>query len=210
MLFDSGLDAASLADPDLARRLFINDAFPAPPIVLPEHTLEAQLETIGVAPEAIGDVILSHSHIDHTGGLKLFKNARVWIQRMEHDAAFSEAGRAASNFQDIAGPVDWHIREGDWELMPGIDVLFTPGHRPGHQSALVTLPSGAKKILVADVVDLIENFEREIIGSSVDDAAAMESLLRLKRLAEAPDCELVPLHDPAFVQSVRLAPEFHD
>jgi len=210
VVFDTGLDPASLADHDQARRTYVNDLFPAPPIVLPEHRLEAQLAAIGVPLEAVGDVILSHTHSDHTGGLKLFAKARVWIQKLEHEAAFSEAGRAASNFQDIAGSVHWQIRDGDWELMPGIEVLFTRGHRPGHQSACVTLPSGAKKILVGDVADLIENFDHETLGSSMDDAAAMQSLLRLKRLAAAPGCELVPLHDPAFVQTARLAPEYYD
>lgn len=208
--FDTGLDPALLADHESARRTYVNDAFPAPPIVLPEHRLEAQLEAVGVSPDAVGDIILSHAHSDHTGGLKLFPKARVWIQKLEHDAAFSDAGRAASNFADIAGDIDWRIREGDWELMPGIDVLFTRGHRPGHQSACITLPSGAKKILVGDVVDLLENFDREILGSSMDDAASMQSLLRLKRLAADPTCELVPLHDPAFVQTARLSPAYYD
>jgi N-acyl homoserine lactone hydrolase len=210
VLYDTGLDADALADPEAARRTFVNDTFPAPPIVLPEHDLMGQLATLGVAPGDVTDVILSHSHSDHTGALKRLPGARVWIQRLEHEAAFSEAGRTASNLADVAGPVDWRIVDGDWELAPGIEVLLTRGHRPGHQSAVVTLPSGAKKILVGDVVDLIENFDREVLGSSMDDAAAMASLLRLKRLAAAPGVELVPLHDPGFVQTARLAPEFYD
>lgn len=208
--FDAGLDPAALADPDLARRTFVNDAFPAPPIVLPEHMLEAHLGAIGIAPEDVTDVILSHAHADHIGGLKLFPGACVWIQRQEHEAAFSDAGRAAPNFSDIDGAIDWRVVDGDWELIPGLEVMLTRGHRPGHQSALVTLPSGAKKVLVGDVVDLLENFDREILGSSIDDDAAMRSLLRLKHLAARPDCELVPLHDPGFVQQARLAPQYYD
>ena len=146
VLFDTGLDPASLSDPDAARRTYVNDAFPSPPVVLAEHELGAQLEILGVRPGGVTDVILSHGHSDHTGGLRLFPEARIWIQRSEHQALFSEEGRAASNHADVAGPIDWRIMEGDWELMPGIEVLFTPGHRPGHQSAMITLPSGARKI----------------------------------------------------------------
>ncbi len=210
VLFDTGLDPASLSDPDAARRTYVNDAFPSPPVVLAEHELGAQLEILGVRPGGVTDVILSHGHSDHTGGLRLFPEARIWIQRSEHKALVSEEGRAASNHADVAGPIDWRIMEGDWELMPGIEVLFTPGHRPGHQSAMITLPSGARKILVGDVADLIENFDREILGSSMDDAAAMRSLLRLKALAEEMDGELVPLHDPAYVQTARLSPAYYD
>ena len=210
VIFDTGLNAASLADPAAAQKTFVNDAFPNPPIVLPEHTLGAQLAAIGVPHDAICDVILSHVHSDHTGGIKLFPNARVWIQRLEHESAFSETVRNASSFSDIDGPINWQIKDGDWDLMPGIEVLFTPGHRPGHQSACVTLPSGARKILVGDVVDLLENFEREVLGSSIDDIASLRSLKRLKQLAAEPGAELIPLHDPNYVQTARLAPEYHD
>lgn len=210
VVFDTGLDSGTLRDPDAARRRYVNDAFPAPPIVLPEHELAAQLDGIGVSPEEVTDVVLSHAHSDHTGGLSLFMQARVWIQKSEYDVAFSDEGKAASNFRDISGPIDWRVIEGDWELMPGFQVLLTRGHRPGHQSAVLTLPSGARKILVGDVVDLLENFDREILGSSVDDAAAIQSLKRLKLLAAQPGWELVPLHDPGFVQNARLAPEYYD
>ncbi len=210
VLFDTGLDSAALADPAAARAAFVNDAFPSPPLVLPEHELLAQLAQIGVAAGAVREIILSHAHADHTGGLKHFPKARVTIQRQEHAAAFSAAGRAAHAFPDIDRPIDWHIVEGDVELMPGLDILLTRGHRPGHQSAVVRLPSGVVKILVGDVVDLLENFRTETLGSSMDDAAALASLRRLKSLAAETGGELVPLHDPGFVQAARLAPDYYD
>jgi N-acyl homoserine lactone hydrolase len=210
VIFDTGLDPAWLVDSAAAQRTLVNDAFPSAPIVLPEHTLEAQLATIGVARDAVCDIILSHAHPDHTGGLKLFPHARVWVQRLEYEAVFSDTGREVFYFSDMDGPIKWQIMEGDWNLMPGIEVLFTPGHRLGHQSACVTLPSGARKILVGDVVDLLENFDNEVLGSSVDDIASLQSLKRLKQLASEPGTELIPLHDPNYVQTARLAPEYHD
>ena len=210
MLYDTGLARGSLADPEAARRAYVNDAFPAPPIVLPEHELLPQLAAIGCAPQDVGTIVLSHAHSDHTGNLGRFPNASVVIQRPEHDASFSDEGRRAINYPDYASGIDWRIIDGDARLAPGIDVLFTPGHRPGHQSMLVELPSGATRILVGDVVDLLENFDRETLGSSVDDAAAMASLRRLKRIVSETGAELVPLHDPGFVQTCPLAPDYWD
>lgn len=92
--------------------------------------------------------------------------------------------------------------------MPGLDLLFTPGHRPGHPSAPVTLPSGARKLPVGDVVDLLENFEAEAIGGATDAQAALASLRRLNAQAAETGAELVPLHDPDFIQRAPRAPDF--
>jgi N-acyl homoserine lactone hydrolase len=210
VLFDAGLDSARLRDPAEAHRLYVNDVFPLPPVVLPEHELLPQLAALGVAPDDVRQIILSHAHSDHTGYLSAFPQAEILIQRIEHDVAFGPEGREAKNFGDYASDsLRWRIVEGDAQVMPGLDLLFTPGHRPGHQSALVVLPSGARKILVGDVVDLLENFDREVIGGATDPVAALASLRRLKALVAETGADLVPLHDPDFVQAARLAPEFY-
>lgn len=210
VLYDTGLDSAVLSDPLAARKLYVNDKFPAPPVVLPEHEIIPQLAAIGVAPEDVTEIILSHAHSDHTGALRHFGRARVTIQRMEHEAAFSDEGRQANAFPNIAGDIDWRIMEGDFQLMPGIDILLTRGHRPGHQSAVIRLPSGAVKVLVGDAADLLENFDREVLGSSMDDVAALASIRRLKAIAAETGGQLVPLHDPGFVATAHLAPAYYD
>lgn len=211
VLFDTGLHSAQLADPAAAVALFRNAVFPAPPVVLPEHELLTQLSALGVAPEAVTTIVLSHAHGDHTGHLKDFPNAEIVIQKAEYAAAFSDDGRKARNFAEIASPdLKWRIVDGDMTLMPGLELLFTPGHRPGHQSAVVRLPSGAVKILTGDAGDLLENFDREVLGGGVDDAASLASIRRLKAIAAETGGELVPLHDPGFVQTARLAPAYYD
>lgn len=208
VMFDTGLDSANLSDVLASRARYVNDKFPAPPIVLPEHEVLPQLAALGVKPKDIVEIILSHAHGDHTGHLRDFPNARVTIQKMEYEAALADTGRA--NFAEYANPsIRWNIIDGDTELMPGLDLVLTRGHQPGHQSAVVRLPDNGVKILVGDVADLLENFDREVLGSSMDDAAAIESIRRLKRIALDTGGELIPLHDPNFVQSARLAPLFY-
>jgi N-acyl homoserine lactone hydrolase len=209
VMFDTGLDSKLLADGAASRSRFVSDKFPAPPIVLPEHELLPQLAAIGVAPPDVAQIILSHAHGDHTGHLRDFASARVTIQKMEYEAVFSPAGRSARNFEEMAN-VRWNVVDGDCPLLPGLDLVLTRGHRPGHQSAVVTLPGSGVKILVGDVADLLENFSREVLGSSMDDTAALASIKRLNAIAAATGGELVPLHDPNFVQTARLAPLFYD
>jgi N-acyl homoserine lactone hydrolase len=211
VMFDTGLNSAPLADIARSTARFRNAAFPAPPIVLPEHEVLPQIAALGVEPAQVAEIILSHTHGDHTGHLRDFPNARVTIQRYEYDAAFSDAGRRSQNFDDIASPtIRWNIVDGDWTLMPGIDLILTRGHHPGHQSAIVWLPNSGVKILIGDVADLLENFDREVLGSSMDDAAALASIRRLKAIAIKTGGELVPLHDPYFIQTIRLAPAYYD
>jgi N-acyl homoserine lactone hydrolase len=169
-----------------------------------------QLKAIGLAPDDVSQVILSHAHSDHVGNLRHFHRARVVIQRTEYAAAFSDEGRARFFFPDIAAPeIDWHLIDGDYEIMPGLQAILTGGHRPGHQSLVVRLPETGVKVLTADVADLRENFEKEILGGAVDDVAALASIRRINAIVAETGAELMPLHDPDFVHRARLAPAFY-
>ena len=110
VLIDAGLDSATLADPADSRAAYVNPLFPAPPLVLPEHELLAQLAALGVAPQDVGEVVLTHAHGDHTGNLHHFRHARVTMQRQEHAAAFEGARRAA---RGVAPQFTWSIQR--WE-----------------------------------------------------------------------------------------------
>ncbi|HWJ73069.1 MAG TPA: N-acyl homoserine lactonase family protein [Kaistia sp.] len=208
VMFDTGLASAGLADPVAAAARYVNATFPSPPVVLPEHEVMTQLAGLGVDPADVTEIVLSHAHGDHTGHLRDFPNARVTIQKLEHAAAMADTRRM--NYAEYADPaIRWNIVDGDTTLMPGLDLVLTRGHQPGHQSAVVRLPQDGVKILVGDVVDLLENFDREVLGSSMDDPAALASIRRLKSIASETGGELVPLHDPGFVQRARLAPHFY-
>jgi len=212
VLFDTGVNVDNIRDPVRRESLFMSRGWLAPPIVLPEHDFLAQLAAIGVSPADIGDVVLSHVHCDHTGNLKHLRHARIWIQRLEDEFAFSDPNSPAVfnggfDFRDMR----WQIVEGAWQLMRGIEGIFTRGHRPGHQSLVVPLPKGGVRVLTADAGDLWENFEDEVIpGESCDDVAALASIRKLKAIARERAGELILLHDPVRVQTLRLAPEFYD
>ena len=216
VMVDTGLDETRVDDPLLAKKYFVDRGWKPPPVVLPIHRLRDQLSTLGVELSMIRYVILTHTHADHTGNLKHFPNAQVFIQSQEYDYAFQPIDQLPNAWfhedYDQRPATDWIIIEGDHAVLPGLDILSTRGHTPGHQSVRVQLPSGSTIILTGDAGDLMENFDEEVLpGESVDDVAALESIRRLKRLASgSPNTRLFLCHDPILIQKLKLVPEFYD
>ena len=209
VLLDAGLNPDNLDDPVRRAALFIDFGL-TPPIVRATHRFEPQLAEIGVGFADIRHVILSHLHYDHCGYLDRLTHARISIQRRALDAAGGDPRRGyiASDYA-IPG-LDWDLRDGDWSAMPGLELLDTAGHTPGHQSALVTLP-GRNLLLPFDAGDLAENFEDEVLpGEAYDDAAALAAIQRLKAIKAERGAEMLLFHDPVAIQRIRLAPDFYD
>jgi N-acyl homoserine lactone hydrolase len=212
VLIDTGINSTLTNNPELAYENFTAKGWHPVPIVLPEHEMLTQLEKIGVRPQDISHVIMTHTHADHTGNLKHFRHAKISIQRLEYEHAFGDNTSTAWIKGDYDFPdMQWDIVEGDWEVMPGLKVISTRGHTPGHQSVVVELPNSGTIVLVADSGDLWENFEQEVLpGESVDDAAALASIRRLKQIAHEREGRLFLGHDPNFIQQVKLAPDYYD
>lgn len=211
ILMDAGFDPVYARDRDLAERYFHSmDMYP--PVVGPEHEVRMQLQQIGIDFGDIRHVVLSHLHLDHTGHVKRLKHAPVYLQRQELEHGLSSARPVSYFLEDYnAADIDWQLRDGDWELVPGVRLLATRGHTPGHQSAVVELPNSGAIVLPFDAGDLQENFDAEILpGETVDDAAALASIRRLNSLAAQPRSRMILFHDPVAIQRYKLAPEFYD
>jgi len=211
ILLDTGFDPKYATDPKLADQYF-HSAGVVPPIVNPEHELFSQLKQLGVSAGDIKHIVITHLHLDHVGNMKYFKNAQIYIQRQEYEHGFSPARPQSYFLEDYNAPdIKWEIRDGDWELVPGLNLLKTRGHTPGHQSAVVDLPSSGTCILPFDAGDFQENFDLEIIpGETVDDPAALASIRRLKAVTAEKHGQMILFHDPVAIQHYRLAPEFYD
>ena len=211
ILLDTGFDPANVRDLATMDRHFFSKGI-YPPIVDPEHRLERQLAEIGIVLGDIGHVIITHLHFDHTGYLKYLPQARVSIQRREHEFGFSGRTTIANILSDFDLPtIRWDLVDGDWEVVPGLSMIDTRGHTEGHQSAVVELPKSGTIVLPFDAGDLKENFEEEILpGESVDDDAARAAIRRLNTIVADRQGQMILFHDPVAIQTTKLAPDFYD
>ena len=201
VLFDTALDEGNLHDPVQRRALFTDRGWDPPPVVWPAHEMGARLEALGVGFAGIAAVVLSHMHADHTGHLKRLAHAPLHVQRAELDHAFGVAGPAYFGSDYDLPQLDWHPMEGDTEIMPGLSVLSTPGHTPGHCSLLVELPNAGPVILAADAGDLRRNFEERIApGEASDPTAALASIDRLETLRRERGARILLTHEPEHAQ----------
>jgi len=201
VLFDTGLapqaaDAPELVYGGLASFLGIRFS--------PEQRVDRQIESLGYRLSSVTHVVASHTHFDHTGGLHLFPEARLYVGQGDLRYAFwpDPAGAAFFRTADLEP-----TRSYRWLEVPrGVDhdlfgdgsvvVLSTPGHTPGELSLLVRLP-GRNFLLTGDTVHLREALEREVpMPYDADTAEAVRSIRRLKLIRESADAIVWITHDP--------------
>jgi glyoxylase-like metal-dependent hydrolase (beta-lactamase superfamily II) len=174
--------------------------------------LAHRLERLGLTPDNVDLVVLSHLHYDHAGGAELFRNSELIVQKDEYSYAHYPASFFAGfyyrkNF-DLPG-YRWRLLDGDTELAPGVTTLRTDGHTPGHQSLMVELPETGPVILAADACYWREHVDRERVPGVVwNPTLALHSIKRLKTLARLTRATIFPSHDPVFWKTVKQAPDF--
>ncbi len=103
--------------------------------------------------------------------------------------------------------------DGDTQLLPGLALIETSGHVPGHQSVLVRLPKTGAILLTIDAVPFSEGFTRDEQdnGSSPDAEATRASTIKLLDLAEREHIGLVIFgHDTAQWEGLKKLPEYYE
>ncbi len=207
LLFDTGCSARLAAHPE---EILGDEASSLRPLLDADSHITRQLERLGFGVGDVGVVVNSHLHFDHGGANDCFAGAEFWIQRAEWQATAQHPG----HYPDpgyrppAASAVRW--LEGDHDVAPGVRLLYTPGHTPGHQSLWVELEQGPPLLFCGDAVYTAAHFDPDHLGAAVDKAQAAESVRRLIRLA-AEGARPFFSHDPdqARREGWRLAPFFY-
>jgi len=162
----------------------------------------------GVEADAVTDIILTHAHWDHMGGIDLFPEAVLWIQKDEYDyytgTAWQEGGRHGGiDPADIVELVRRNL-EGKVRFVGGDDVEILPGIRAytggrhTYASQYVQVISQGSWVLASDAVYLYRNLEeRRPIATfeAADSSSNLAAQQRMIALAGSPD-RVVPGHDP--------------
>jgi len=210
ILIDTGLNPDGLTDPERAWG-------PRAKIIQPELTKEddirSRLKQINLEVTDIKIVILTHLHWDHSGGLRFFGHCPVMVQKVEYRFAFNPdsfvSGQYMRNHFDF--PLNYNLLEGDQIILPGMSVIKTPGHTPGHQSILVKMASGTFCIFSGDAIPLEENLTLKIPSSNNwNSQQAMDSIYRLEHLSRLLHADLIPSHDIVRWERLKKTPEFYE
>jgi N-acyl homoserine lactone hydrolase len=102
---------------------------------------------------------------------------------------------------------------GDEEILPGVRLIETGGHVPGHQSVMVDLPGTGKVLLAIDAVMFASQFSRarKPGRGDMDAALTIASTHKLLDIAKRENAALVVFgHDGAQWQTLKMCPEFYE
>ncbi len=141
-------------------------------------SLEDALARIGHKPSDVVGIACCHLHFDHCGRNPEFPDVPIYAQKAEY-AATREKDYTIPEWVDFPGAT-YKLLAGDAEPWPGVRILSTPGHTPGHQSMLVTTDEGDVLLTGQAVYDLAE-LEGRVPLESQDHAYA-RSVERLRSL----------------------------
>ena len=150
-------------------RLILSDAGSGHTIGPTLGKLPQNLRAIGIAPEMIDLIMLTHLHPDHSLGLiddagnAVFPNAELimhnveaafWLDRAAQPGDSERVTRNTKAQRTVTAPYRDRIRRiEDGEVLPGITAMLRPGHTPGHTNWLIE--SGGERILLwGDIVHL--------------------------------------------------------
>jgi glyoxylase-like metal-dependent hydrolase (beta-lactamase superfamily II) len=165
------------------------------------------VKSAGVDPADVTDIVISHAHWDHMGGLDLFPKAHVWIQRAEYRYYTMDAWQPGGNHggidpEDVKVLVQLntegrvHMVDGDnAEIFSGIRAYT--GSRHTYASQYLRVEGSPPYVLASDNVYLYFNLKTHLASatfSDADHAANIAQQSRMIQLAGSPD-RVVPGHD---------------
>ncbi|MCA9956460.1 MAG: N-acyl homoserine lactonase family protein [Anaerolineales bacterium] len=205
-----------LVQTDDDKNILIDSGLPA---IIPEEEAEfengvdviEQLARLGLKPDDIDTVISTHYDGDHAGRHAAFTQAQYVVQRVHHLDAASNPRYATVRPQWDQPTERILLVDGDVELLPGLELIETSGHVPGHQSVLVRLPQTGAVLLTIDAVPFGMGFTRDEPDDSYPDAEATRaSTIKLLDLVEREHIGLVIFgHDKDQWDTLKKAPAFY-
>jgi glyoxylase-like metal-dependent hydrolase (beta-lactamase superfamily II) len=173
---------------------------------------EEAIAALSITPDEVTDVVVTHAHWDHMGGIELFPEATLWIQAAEYayytGPAWQEDGRSGGiDPDDVRHLVDRNLQgslrlvEGDSvEVIPGITV-FT-GARHTFASQYVRVQGEVPVVLASDNAYLYRALDEERASATFsprDRPGNVDAGRRMGELAGSGG-HVVPGHDPAQFQ----------
>jgi glyoxylase-like metal-dependent hydrolase (beta-lactamase superfamily II) len=161
-----------------------------PGLIMQGAPVIGAMSELGVDPNEVKDVILTHLHFDHAEGLAGWPMRRTYVHRIETEAPYAQL---VSGVMEMA---NLEILEGEeGEIEPGLRWMLTPGHCDGLISLLVDTDHGLVVIASDCVGPLPEYFDQMDLPE--DFGPEREELLRQwKRIRDLDPAVVIPGHNP--------------
>lgn len=225
LLFETGLEVDAADDPVAYYGPIVTDCRAQ---IRSEWGIVQQLATLGLTPDDIDYVAMSCLYYDHTGGLKNFPNSTIIVQPEELSEAFSPTlGRLGiqgdvycrRDLEPIRDFTFLHPDSDEYDVFGdgSITLIRVPCHARGEQSLLVRLPQSGSFLLPAGVLaqhfNFVEtDFSKGVLSGRllVSPDIAVESVLKLRTVAEAENATVLVHHDKQAWNAFRHSPEYYE
>ena len=165
-----------------------------------------QLALAGLTLADVDLQVLTHSHVDHVGGIADLPGAPILL-------AAAERALPRPLYFGKRQPMDWPDRtyitiEGDCDIGPGFRALFSPGHAPGQLAFMVDLPITGAVLLTSDAISRPAEVD-EKFDTAPNPEQACASAARLLALAAAADAFIIYGHCPEQWPTLKKAPDVY-
>jgi glyoxylase-like metal-dependent hydrolase (beta-lactamase superfamily II) len=170
-------------------------------------TTAQALRAADVPADGVGQVILTHAHYDHIGGVSGFGSSEIIMTEPEYDF-WTGPMATRQQFAHSAEPAEIdHLRElrgtgrltlvgGSHQVAPGVELVQVGGHTPGQAIVVVTTGAG-RVVLASDAVHYYEELERDRPFCVVADVPQMYAAFdQIRELQQDPGTSVVAGHDP--------------
>jgi N-acyl homoserine lactone hydrolase len=189
-LQEGGRTAGMVAFPNTLLVRGARDYLVDPGLMMQGAPVVGALQELGVEPQEIKDVILTHLHFDHAEGLAAWPQRRTYVHRLETEAPYAQLVAGVTELANL------EVLEGEeGEVEPGLRWIRTPGHSEGLITLLVDTDDGLVAIASDCVGPLPEYFERMDLPEDFGPERG-ELLAQWERIRELQPAIVIPGHNP--------------
>ncbi len=175
-----------------------------------QHDLFPALEQLGVSPEEITDVIITHLHFDHIGGAVVFENgkpipafpnATYHVQKEQYQWGLNPSERDRASYHEeryvtLAKEGVLKQYNGDFQFDDSISLITTNGHTPAQQIVKISDTSNTL-LYCADLVPMAEHIKLPYIAAyDLLPLVVLDEKKKILKKAVEENWKLIFEHDP--------------